>query len=377
MATPAVPAGSAVGQEATADQTTAPDAYVALGDSFTAGPLVPAPTGDPPDCGRSDSNYPHLAAAALEAAVFRDVSCSSARTDHLSEPQSGLVLGGTNPPQYDGLGPDVALVTVGIGGNDIGFGEIAQRCFQPPTPMGTPCSDYYTQDGRDLLSDRIAETAPKIAAALQGIRERSPRAEIVVVDYPAIMPHVGEGCYPYLPVLPEDVPYLRAKHEELNAMLAEQAAANGAHIVDTYSPSVGHDACQPPGSAWVNGIVVAPPSFPVHPNSIGMAGMAAAVLEVIERIGFAWPTAEDEEDGKDASVSPATLAAGASSEAADDVPVLPATGPEGPPVAGLTLAALAAFGLMRSRAPSRRGPRARRALRRPYDPNSMNLKRGA
>lgn len=348
MATPAVPAGSAFGREATAGETTAPDAYVALGDSFTAGPLVPTPTGDPPDCGRSDRNYPHLVAAALEAAVFRDVSCSSARTDHLSEPQSGLVLGGTNPPQYDGLGPDAALVTVGIGGNDMGFGEIAQRCFQPPTPMGTPCSDYYTQDGRDLLSERIAETAPKIATALQGIRKRSPRAEIVVVDYPAVMPHVGEGCYPYLPVLPEDVPYLRAKHEELNAMLAEQAAANGAHIVDTYSPSVGHDACQPPGSAWVNGIVVAPPSFPVHPNSIGMAGMAAAVLEVIERIGFAWPTAEDEGD---ASVSPASPAAATSSEAADDAPVLPATGAGGLSVAtGLALATLAALGLVRSRA---------------------------
>src|SRR5215213_8234846 len=34
--------------------------YVALGDSYTAGPLNPNQHGDPIDCGRSDHNYPPL-----------------------------------------------------------------------------------------------------------------------------------------------------------------------------------------------------------------------------------------------------------------------------------------------------------------------------
>src|SRR5918998_3913984 len=49
--------------------------YTALGDSYTAGPLIPNQTGDPPGCLRSDRNYPHLVANALKLSLT-DVSCS-------------------------------------------------------------------------------------------------------------------------------------------------------------------------------------------------------------------------------------------------------------------------------------------------------------
>ena len=269
-------------------ESVVPNAYVAMGDSFTAGPLVPNPTGDPIDCGRSDHNYPTLVAAALEAPVFRDVSCGGADTEDFSEQQEAY-LGGINPPQFDALGTDTALVTVGIGGNDIGFGGIVDHCVQPPPPIGTPCTPYYKRNGGDELSERIKETAPKIAAVLQEIHRRAPAAEVFVVDYPALLPDDGTACYPYVPILPEDVPYLRDKEKELNSMLAEQAAANGATHVSWYTPSIGHDACKLPGTVWVNGAVVVPPSFPAHPNADGLAGAAAAVLEAVKRDGFSWP----------------------------------------------------------------------------------------
>ena len=83
--------------------------YVALGDSYTAGPLIPNPTGEPIDCGRSTNNYPHVVARAIHPAVFRDVSCGSATTKDMTMPQTGLPLGGTNPPQFDALGRRVGL----------------------------------------------------------------------------------------------------------------------------------------------------------------------------------------------------------------------------------------------------------------------------
>ena len=49
--------------------------YVALGDSWTSGPLLPEMTGDPIDCGRSAVNYPSLVAAELRVASFVDASC--------------------------------------------------------------------------------------------------------------------------------------------------------------------------------------------------------------------------------------------------------------------------------------------------------------
>jgi hypothetical protein len=79
------------------------------------------------------------------------------------------------------------------------------------------------------------------------------------------------------------MPYLVAKFKEMNAMLAAEAAAHDATYVDLYHASVGHDACQLPGVAWVNGFVVVPPSYPAHPNMLGQADAAAVVARAIER----------------------------------------------------------------------------------------------
>jgi lysophospholipase L1-like esterase len=211
--------------------------------------------------------------------VLRDVSCSGAKTTDMTSPQS--VSGGVNPPQFDSLDVNTTLVTLGIGGNDIGFTEILQNCFSA-TPTGTPCQDHYVVNGDDQLSDRIVATAPKVAAVLQGIHSRAPNARVFVVGYPAILPDTGSGCWPQMPVTSGDVPYLRAKELQLDAMLADQAAANNAVYVDTYTPSIGHDACQLPGTRWVEPVVPAAPAAPVHPNALGMQGMAAAVEAAIQ-----------------------------------------------------------------------------------------------
>ncbi len=91
-----------------------PDEYVALGDSFTAGPFIPLPDG-PLGCLRSDHDYPHLVAAQLGLPRFQDVSCSGARTSHMTETQD-VTPGPPNPPQFDALDTGTAVVTLGIGG---------------------------------------------------------------------------------------------------------------------------------------------------------------------------------------------------------------------------------------------------------------------
>ena len=250
-----------------------PGLYVAMGDSFTAGPVIPNQLPEGGGCWRSDQNYPHLVARARQTPL-RDASCSGATTRDLTNPQA--VTGGTNPPQVDRLTTDVTTVTVQIGGNDIGFSEIIQRCTAP-LPLGTPCRDVYTSGGVDEISRRIAATGPKVAAVLAETRRRSPLARILVVGYPAILPETHPGCWPVMPIAPEDVPYLRAKEKELNAMLASQAAAAGNTYVDLYGPSVGHDACQLPGIRWVEPVVPLSPAAPVHPNALGMQKMAGVV----------------------------------------------------------------------------------------------------
>lgn len=256
--------------------------YVALGDSYTAGPGIPNQAPDAGGCGRSDHNYPHLVAAALAVTRFTDVSCGGATTAHMTEPQPfpGPL---PNPPQLDALSADVDLVTLGIGGNDIGFAEIIVTCASRSLllPITAPCQAHYTRHG-DELGARIEATAPKVAAVLSAIRERAPAARIVVVGYPVILPADGPGCWPLVPIAAGDVAWLRTVQQRLNAMLAEQAAAAGAVFVDTYTSSVGHDVCRLPGRKWVEGFVPTSPASPVHPNARGMANSAEQVLAALD-----------------------------------------------------------------------------------------------
>ncbi len=254
-----------------------PTGYVALGDSFTAGPLVPNQSLNPLGCLRSSNDWPAVAAR-TRGLSLRDVSCSGAQTRHMTEAQG--VTPGPNPPQFNGLRADTAVVTVQIGGNDIGFSGIVQNCATL-NPFGRPCRDDYVRNGQDEISNRIRATAPLVGAVIQGIRARSPQARVFVVGYPAILPDTGFGCWPQMPLTFVDVPYLRNKEKELNAMLRTQALANGAGYVDTYTPSIGRDACKGPGVRWVEPIIPANPAAPVHPNGRGMAGMGAVVANAI------------------------------------------------------------------------------------------------
>lgn len=259
-----------------------PGPYVALGDSFTAGPLILTPVGQPVGCARSDHNYPSIVTAATGVSRFRDVSCSSAETKHMTGPQS--VALGTNAPQFDALDAGAKLVTIGIGGNDVGLVGAAVSCLRlgALAPTGTACrSSFAKPGGGDLLADQIAATAPRIAATLRGIHERSPQARVLIVGYPAVAPRNGKGCYPLVPLSDDDITYLDEMLRRTNAMIAEQAAANDAEFVDTYDDSVGHDVCTPPGTRWFEGLVPTAPAFPVHPNALGEASMARSVLRVL------------------------------------------------------------------------------------------------
>jgi hypothetical protein len=250
--------------------------YTALGDSYASGPLIPNQSLNPLGCLRSDHNYAHLAAAA-KGLTLTDVSCSGATTNDMTETQN--VEPGPNPPQFNGLNAGTNIVSVTIGGNDIGFSEIIEGCITY-NPFSTPCKDKYDPGGHDQLAERIANTAPKIAAVLQGIHARSPNARVFVVNYPDILP-TGSGCWPTVPLAFGDVPYLHATEERLNAMLATTAAANGATIADWYTPSIDYDSCKSSSTRWVEPVIPGELAYPVHPNKAGMAGGAAALEAAI------------------------------------------------------------------------------------------------
>ncbi|MGV9357588.1 SGNH/GDSL hydrolase family protein [Streptomyces misionensis] len=246
--------------------------YVALGDSYTSGPGIP--TQVDADCARSDRNYPSLVADRAGAATFTDASCSGATTTQMWQAQGG------NPPQLDALSRNTDLVTVQIGGNDVGFGPIISRCagLGVQDPAGNPCERAYEASGQDELALAVRRTAPKIAQVLRAVHARAPHARVLVVGYPDLLPDDGVGCFPQVPFAQGDFAYLRDTEKRLNLMLRTEAARNRAEYVDTYGPTVGHDMCKAPADRWIEPLQPASPAAPAHPNALGEQAMAGAVL---------------------------------------------------------------------------------------------------
>ncbi|WP_030937193.1 SGNH/GDSL hydrolase family protein [Streptomyces sp. NRRL S-646] len=272
--------------------------YVALGDSYTAAPKVPGQSGKPAGCERSDHNYPALVARelGLKQGEFHDLSCSGATTADLSAAQS--TDQGTNPAQLSAVSRATRLVTLGIGGNDIGFSSMITTCVQAglgyqlenrfggPPPDKAPCKARYVSDGTEDIAAKIEAAGGRLTGVLHDIERRAPEARVFVVGYPAILPAEGAaGCGRAMGLAPGDVSFLRQQEQQLNAMLRSRAHAAGASYIDTYTPSAGRDACAQRDVRWVEPLVPAALAAPVHPNERGERGMAQAVLRAVRASG--------------------------------------------------------------------------------------------
>ncbi|MFJ8028689.1 SGNH/GDSL hydrolase family protein [Streptomyces sp. NPDC096311] len=268
--------------------------YVALGDSYTSGPKIPPQTGDPAGCDRSGRNYPALVAKelGLKTADFRDVSCSGATLTDLASPQS--TDNGTNPAQLSALSATTKLVTLGIGGNDIGFSSMITKCvttgvlFKMADNVAdisdkAPCAQRYSSGGTDKVARKISTTGARLTRALNEIKRRAPEARVYVVGYPAILPARKDAdCSDEIPLAPGDMTFLHQKEQQLNTMLRERASAAGATYVDTFAPSIGRDACSPASTRWIEPLRPSSPAAVVHPNERGERGMATAVVSVLK-----------------------------------------------------------------------------------------------
>jgi lysophospholipase L1-like esterase len=299
-------------QAAPTADSTAGLGYVALGDSYAAGyglnPLTSEPVSG---CGQSARDYPHQVASALRLDLT-DVTCSSAVTADIMTAQ--VVGGGTAAPQDSALNSATRVVSLTIGGNDLGFSSIAAYCaaLSPDGPLllhpgQRNCRSHYTDPGSDNLQQRIAATiAPAVTAALARIRAKAPRAKVFVIGYPALAPDAAHtpagGCfrsplglqppaegYPFTTV---DVPFLFQTEQALDAAIRADTVASGYTFIPTFQASLSHTPCaasaEPAGTSWINGLSLKsllPPSLQpgaLHPNAAGVAYTAAQVSAAIK-----------------------------------------------------------------------------------------------
>ena len=169
--------------------------YVALGDSDSAGPLIPVVREDAPGCFRSTNNYPANLAGLLDVDSYADATCSGASTRDVTRRQPSM-LGGTRPrPQAAALSERTDLVTVGLGGNDFGlFGSISGGCRERFSwrSASAPCRDAFVDaTGRDTKARDARRIRGTLRTALEEVRDRAPDADVYVVGYPRLLPETG------------------------------------------------------------------------------------------------------------------------------------------------------------------------------------------
>ena len=260
-----------------------PQTYLALGDSFSSG------EGNPPfsagmDCHRSYDAWPYLLAKSdARLWLLGNYACTGAKASNaLTKSYNPCSLPGQlptcpQPPQISvmkSLKPDI--VTITIGGNDIGFASTIRGCYlEGIAHRQNLCVDRLYSQVAVIKSfgKKAVGYYKEIKAALPG------KSKLYIVGYPNLFPtnqkdaihcgwlsNAGRAEFNTLAIL-------------LDKVLHDAANAAGVNYISTLYALKGHELCT--SSSWVNpiGSKHGPPEVTsdAHPTLAGQQAMETMV----------------------------------------------------------------------------------------------------
>lgn len=284
--------------------------YVALGDSYASGEGIPPYLQGPQDnlCHRSTGSWPGMVSLADSTAPlsqrrdaeFQFLACSGARIVNLdTTPQPKQMWSGGRPEiplQLDLLKRDADLVTLSIGGNDLGFAPIVTHCFttlvcQDHGFITTASGTHVSLD--DWTAIRLALIGNELTGSYQAIRSRvSADTAIVVTTYPRLVSdwdRAHAACSPLL-LSGDERRWLRRQVDTFAEIVHDRARRAGAdvHVADVRNDFEGHNFCDSDSviigpTLWrlteVGFSPLSAASF--HPNSRGAQLYALAVNDTL------------------------------------------------------------------------------------------------
>lgn len=272
---------------------------VAMGDSFSSGegnPLFEVGTNQDGvnECHRSFQAYPRLLQADLDFESTAFVACSGATTnDILGIAEDDDPKGKWNEPtQIDALTSSTEIVTITIGGNDVGFGDFAYACL---FPIGGVC-DEFTNIYDDTVWKISNELPDKLENVYSTILNEAENADIYVLGYPQIAPYKSisdpfdQDCGGLYDEFPNNWGDARAAHaitELLNGAVEDAVeTVNNRYLSNrlTFVPVsggafTGHDACS--SDSYFNGIVLPDTEYSVHPNADGQLAYKGDLVDAM------------------------------------------------------------------------------------------------
>lgn len=227
--------GLIAGATALPASAASPTSYIGLGDSIAAG------TGGGT---YTDLSCLQTAAAYPTQLHGTNLGCFGAKTGNV-QTQAGKLNG------------SVKTVTVTVGANDVGVGNVAAVCM---TQDAASCQSAISD-----ATVALQYLPGKLTATIATVRANAPNARITFTGYPLLFTVSG------LPPAQQTVAAeINAATALLNATIAGTVLANGALYTDVTWRFLGHGYGSP--SPWINGPISTPTGLDpssFHPNYAG------------------------------------------------------------------------------------------------------------
>lgn len=214
--------------------------YVALGDSFASGeanpPWVSGTDTASNSCHRSLAAWPILLSASV------NLACSGARTEHIVfRGQTGWP---DNTSQVDRLRQlhaqhPIDVITVMIGGNDLGFKATLINCYTTLPPFTFGCLSDVNREKRSIGA-LVAHMKQTVWPA---ITNAAPSAQVIAVGYPRLLPRTGTAAHNCFWLTASERTAMNTLQEYLDAELRRAASASGVRYASTLNTTNGRELC--------------------------------------------------------------------------------------------------------------------------------------
>jgi hypothetical protein len=186
---------------------------------------------------------------------FSFVACSGAKTSDLISKQLPYLSATTN------------LVTMTIGGNDIGFANLIQQCTLSDctTSLVTTTANLGTTLG------------PALDTTFSDVRQAAPNATVIVLGYPHVFS--TSTCLGTLGVTPTEEKDANLLADAVDGLMSSYAGKYQFVYKSAIGPWTGHAVCSL--SPWLNGLNLFNTGESYHPTK---AGHSAGYLPLVTAV---------------------------------------------------------------------------------------------
>jgi lysophospholipase L1-like esterase len=224
--------------------------YVALGDSYSSGLGAGSYISSSGSCDRSTVAYSALWASAYHPASYVSVACAGATT-------SSVISG-----QLSALSNQTTLVSITVGGNDVGFESVMETCVLESTSSCVSAVSTAESRASTILPGNLDRVLSAISAA-------APNARVVVLGYPALYDLSRSSIC--IGLSTTDRTALNQGASLLDQVIQAAAARHGDVFGDVRGPFTGHQICDG-GSSWLHSVNIFDISESYHPTAAGQSG---------------------------------------------------------------------------------------------------------